>query len=155
MVLGVYTVDSCPQRPPRTTSAWAPTSRSAPISVRPTQAMTGPACSRHSHTVDSLSLGLYSQMSLSISLMVSISNNHSKSLLWRLVRLIKCGQSQCPDSPRVPPHLRHELSEIRHSVTASCSLSRTLGPASGPHNMMQWLRSTTAPQFNYVSMLEV
>ena len=120
MVLNVYTVDSCPQRPPRTTSAWAPTSGLDSISVRPTQAMTGPACSRHGHTADGLSLGLYSQMSLSISLMVSISNNHSKSFLWRLVRLIQCGQSQCPDSPnhRVPPHLRHELSEIRHSVTA-------------------------------------
>ena len=117
MVLGVYTVDSCPQRPPRTTSAWAPTSRSASISVRPTQAMTGPACSQHSgqpqpwpllpdepqHQFD----GFHFEY-------------HSKSVLWRLVRLIKCGQSQCPDSPnhRVPPHLRHELSEIRHSVTA-------------------------------------
>ena len=141
-------MDSFPQRPPRTTSAWAPTSRSASISVRPTQAMTWPACSRHVYTVDSLSLGLYSQMSLSISLMVSISNSFEISSVaispahqvWR--------QSQCPDSPnhRVPPHLRRELSEISHSVTASCSLSRTLGPASGPHNMVQWLRSTSDGQ---------
>ena len=147
MVLGVYTVDSCPQRPPRTTSAWAPTSRMDSISVRPTQAMTWPACSRQVYTVDSLSPGLYSQMSLNISLMVSISNSHSKSFLWRLVRLID-GQSPCPDSPnhRVPPHLRRELSEISHSVTASCSLSRTLGHASGPHNMVQWLRSTISPR---------
>ena len=62
--------------------------------------MTWPACSRHVYTVDSLSPGLYSQMSLNIGLMVSISNSHSKSFLWRLVRLIKCGVS--PSVQTVP-----------------------------------------------------
>ena len=53
------------------------------------------------------------------SFIVDMSGDHP-SIGNNLVRLIKCGQSQCPDSPnhRVPPHLRHELSEIRHSVTA-------------------------------------
>ena len=62
-----------------------------------------------------------------IILLIRQTNNQKQCLqkfnvriLLGLVRLIKCGQSQCPDSPnhRVPPHLRHELSEIRHSVTA-------------------------------------